>query len=171
MEAEMRRKTIFLSAILIIVPVTLSIRWTRVTGQPGAEQNKSAEAGRTDDRLAALEKSVERIMRILSGQDKPVDATADKSVQKLTAGEQGQSAEAASADLTRKRFEAVEKSLANIADFLAKKDGKSSGSTCRWERVCVYITCCRFGAPPSDPGTVKCLDQCCGTYENRLVCD
>lgn len=66
------------------------------------------------------------------------------------------------------RLQVIERSISNISQ--AKKI-QTMGKGCHWERRCAYITCCRWGAPPSDPGTVKCIEQCCGAYETVLVCD
>jgi hypothetical protein len=117
------------------------------------------------DRLTAIEKSVQRIMMLLSGQAEALD------VPKVTSAATSPELPVTdAATVLEKRLEATEKSLANVAAALAAKNEKP-GSNCRWVRECVYITCCKWGAPPSDPGTVKCTEQCCGTWENRLVCD
>src|SRR5215213_1562153 len=133
--------------------------------QPGEAMSTSKGHRTIIDRLAALERSIDRIMELLSGQARPTEAP----VSKAKTADVAQALAAGTAEVTEKRLEAAEKTLSNVAAFLAAK-GDKPGSNCHWVRECVYMTCCRWGAPPSDPGTVKCMEQCCGAWENRLVC-
>jgi hypothetical protein len=171
------RQAISLSMAIIIAMLCMPAGHALAAGSKSHKQKGASQA--VNDELAAVEKSIERIMQILSGQQKPLEKplstiTANALAAKTTAnGRQAKASEPADQatdELTKQRLAAAEKSLANVATALANKDDKPR-SNCHWERVCVYITCCRWGAPPSDPGTVKCLDQCCGAYENKLVCN
>ena len=130
------------------------------------EEKSTVVQKTTVDRANALETSVGQILRILTGQTRAIEAP----VPKATKQEIRQFRTEGTAELTEKRLDAVERSLSNIASFLETKNEKP-GNKCCWVRECVYIYCCQWGAPPSDPGTVKCMKQCCGAWEDRLVCD
>ncbi len=75
------------------------------------------------------------------------------------------------ADALNYRIKAIQKTLANITKAASSPgDCGYVGCNCRIVKVCVAIGCCRWGAPPSDPGTVKCMQQCCVAWEERFVC-
>ncbi len=44
------------------------------------------------------------------------------------------------------------------------------GCNCSIQRVCVAYGCLEWGAPPSDPYTVKCLKQGCVEWEDKFIC-
>lgn len=132
----------------------------------------------TGDHIATLETTIENIIRSIS--DKPI-----KEVELPKLRESSQMPPLNTEEQTKKRLEAAIQSLRNISLFLATKNTTtkakqtrlvstscdSVGCNCHFVRECVYIYCCQWGAPPSDPGTVKCMKQCCGAWETRFVCD
>lgn len=145
----------------------LALAPTARSGEQPAATTAAVPAKAVEGRVSGLEKKIERILQILSGKKQPTEPP------KVTATKQSvppTTPATAAAEQLDKRLEAAEKSLANIADVLAAKNQKV-GDNCHWVKECVYITCCRWGAPPSDPGTVKCMEQCCGAWENKLVCN
>jgi hypothetical protein len=158
-------KTWLHPALLLTALIVLTVS----SGIGGAQQPPSAAQHKPEEdeigsRLAAMETSIERIVLAISGETRPREKTTMQRVQK----QEEILPELSGAKRTLKRLEAVEKSLTNIADFLAT--GQKPGSNCKLVPVCVYHTCCKWGAPPSDPGTNKCMEPCCGTWETKLVC-
>lgn len=119
------------------------------------------------DHVDALERSIENVVATLSSGARPAEAPVAKSLQFGGAATEAEE----QVHALEKRLEAARKSLDNIASSTEKFKTNSAGlDECHWVKECVYITCCRWGAPPSDPGTVKCLEQCCGAWEMRYVC-
>lgn len=162
----MTSKGLTLVAIALFGLLSLQTKFAWAAEEAGPPQSTSGVQKTIEDRMAAIEAYIEQIVRTLSGQSRATEVPVPKTMTREVA----QLRTADAAELTKKRLEAAERSLSNVASFLATKSAQA-GSKCRWVRECVYVSCCRWGAPPSDPGTVKCMEQCCGAWENRLVCD
>ena len=174
----MKTKGTALVAMAIAILLSLQAAFV-LAAEPDPERKaEHALQQTTEARLSAIEGAIEEVIQSITSQP-------TREVPPRTR-EIPQAPQATAAELTNKRLEAAAQSLRNIAAVLASKrsatnrsatmslistDCGSVGCNCRFVRECVYVTCCQWGAPPSDPGTVKCMKQCCGAWESRFVCD